>query len=159
MPQMKPRHVGGAMALAALACAGVSVKFSEGTKYRVYYDSVGVATYCTGDTNNPDWSHTYTPKECDDLLETRLREFQDGVRSCITQDMPVKTEAAFIATSYNIGVFGFCKSSIVRLWNAGDKRGACDALLLYDRAGGHVLRGLTVRRQRERKLCLEGLGG
>jgi lysozyme len=157
MPQVKPRHAAGAMALAALACAGVSVKLSEGTKYRVYRDSIGKATFCTGDTNNPDWNHTYTKQECDDLLETRLSEFQDGVRSCVTQDMPVKTEAAFIAFAYNVGTGAFCKSSIVRLWNAGDKRGSCDALLLYNRAGGNVLRGLTLRRERERKLCLEGL--
>jgi len=39
--------------------------------------------------------------------------------------------------------------------NAGDMRGACDSLLLWNKAGGKVVNGLTVRRQKERALCLQ----
>ena len=40
---------------------------------------------------------------------------------------------------------------------AGDLRGACEALMLWNKAGGKVVRGLTRRRTAERDLCLEGL--
>ena len=40
---------------------------------------------------------------------------------------------------------------------AGDLRGACEALMLWTRAGGREVRGLVNRRTAERKLCLEGL--
>ncbi len=46
---------------------------------------------------------------------------------------------------------------MARRLNAGDIRGACDALLAWNKAGGRVVQGLTNRRQDERRLCLEGL--
>jgi len=46
---------------------------------------------------------------------------------------------------------------MARKANAGDLRGACDALLLWNKAGGQVVRGLDRRRQAERALCLRGV--
>ena len=40
---------------------------------------------------------------------------------------------------------------------AGDLPGACDALLMWNKAGGKVVKGLTKRREAERALCLDGL--
>lgn len=44
-----------------------------------------------------------------------------------------------------------------RRFNAGNWRGGCDAFLMWNRAGGRVVRGLALRRARERALCLKGL--
>jgi lysozyme len=46
---------------------------------------------------------------------------------------------------------------MARRANAGDLAGACDALLLWNRAAGREVAGLTRRRQRERELCRRGL--
>jgi lysozyme len=64
---------------------------------------------------------------------------------------------AFVDVAFNIGVSAFCSSSMARKANAGDMVGACDALLLWNRAGGREVAGLTRRRERERELCRRGL--
>ena len=61
---------------------------------------------------------------------------------------------AIISLTYNIGVNGFKKSSVLRHLKGGDKLKAADAILLWDKAGGQVLKGLVLRREKERKLFL-----
>lgn len=61
------------------------------------------------------------------------------------------------ALIFNIGTGGFCRSTAARRFNAGNWRGGCDAFLMWNKAGGREVRGLTLRRQRERALCLKGL--
>ena len=50
-----------------------------------------------------------------------------------------------------------CRSTAARRFNAGDWRGGCEAFLMWNKAGGRPVRGLTLRRQRERALCMKGL--
>ena len=69
----------------------------------------------------------------------------------------MKTFGAIVVTAYNIGIAAFCGSSMARKFNAGDKSGACDALLLWTKAGGQFRQGLLNRRNEERALCLEGI--
>ena len=61
---------------------------------------------------------------------------------------------AIISLAYNIGVSGFKRSSVLRLLKQGDKLNASNAFLLWNMAGGKVLRGLIKRREKERKLFL-----
>lgn len=61
---------------------------------------------------------------------------------------------AIISLTYNIGVNGFKRSSVLRLLKQGDKQNAADAFLLWNMVGGKVLRGLVKRREKERKLFL-----
>ena len=61
---------------------------------------------------------------------------------------------AIISLTYNIGVNGFKRSSVLRLLKQGDKQNAADAFLLWNMAGGKVLRGLVKRREKERQLFL-----
>ena len=68
----------------------------------------------------------------------------------ITQNM----YDAIISLAYNIGVNGFKKSSVLRLLKQGDKENASNAFLLWNKAGGKVLKGLVNRRKKERELFL-----
>ena len=68
----------------------------------------------------------------------------------ITQNM----YDAIVSLTYNIGINGFKRSSVLRLLKQGDKSNARNAFLLWNMAGGKVLRGLVRRRERERKLFL-----
>ena len=61
---------------------------------------------------------------------------------------------AIVSLTYNIGASGFKRSSVLRLLKQGDKRNAGNAFLLWNMAGGKVLRGLVRRREKERKLFL-----
>ena len=135
----------------------------EGLRQYAYRDPVGIPTVCFGETKGIRMGMSFTRAECEGMLSTRLAEFVDGVERCATREMPVEVTAAFGSLSYNIGVGsaasgkGACGSTAMRLWNAGDGRGACDALLRFRYArGGIPLPGLTIRREKERALCLKG---
>lgn len=56
-----------------------------------------------------------------------------------------------------IGAGSYCRSTVARRFNAGNWRGGCDAMLAWKYAGGRLVRGLELRRQRERTMCMEGL--
>ena len=81
------------------------------------------------------------------INELLAKEIANGF---ITQNM----YDAIISLAYNIGVSGFKRSSVLRLLKQGDKLNAGNAFLLWNMAGGKVLRGLVRRRERERKLFL-----
>ena len=53
-----------------------------------------------------------------------------------------------------VGNFG--KSSVVRHVNAGERAQAGDAFLMWNKAAGKVMKGLTRRREAERHLFLTG---
>jgi lysozyme len=153
----KQKATGAAAAVVMLA-TGVIGGF-EGLRTSAYRDAVGVPTVCYGETLGVHMGDRYTAAECRAMLGDRIGEFYAGIVACLVraEDMPVKVRAAFLSLSYNIGIGAFCKSTVARKANVGDLRGACDAVLAWNRAGGKVLPGLTRRRQEERALCLDGL--
>lgn len=146
------RRAGGALVI----CAGLVAGF-EGFRQNAYKDPVGIPTICFGETRGVHMGDTKTREECNALLEGRLQDFMDAVSSSLTPPVPDTALAAFTSLAYNIGTGAFRKSSVVRLWNAGHRREACDAILKFNRAGGIVFPGLTRRRKAERDLCVEGL--
>lgn len=131
----------------------------EGLRTTAYRDVVGIPTVCFGETRGVKMGDKYTVDECKAMLGDALAEFETGMRRCLTNPdkIPDKPYVAFLSLSYNIGTGAFCKSTLVRKANAGDLKGACDAILSWNRAGGRVIQGLVNRRKDERKLCLEGL--
>ena len=138
-----------------LALAIAVVGAYEGYSATAYPDIVGVPTICYGETKNVKLGQKATKEECDAKLSARLVEFNKGVESCVTWDMRDNERVAFVSLSYNIGVDAFCKSTVVRRFNAGDKVGACDAILMWNKAGGKVVQGLVNRREKEREMCLK----
>ncbi|WP_082640445.1 lysozyme [Aureimonas sp. N4] len=130
----------------------------EGVRTVAYPDIVGVPTVCFGETRGVKMGDRYTLEECRVMLGEGVKQFEAGMRACLTNPdaIPDKPYAAMVSVTYNIGTAGFCNSSMARRLNAGDIKGACDALLAWNKAGGRVVAGLTNRRQDERRLCLEG---
>lgn len=129
----------------------------EGTELTTYRDLGGVLTYCTGATENAQWGKTYTPAECRAQLDRDLARHAEGMMSCIKVATTDGQRIAFTDVTYNIGVAAFCGSSMARKTNAGDALGGCNALLLWDKVNGKAIRGLTLRRQAERDICVKGL--
>jgi lysozyme len=145
----------GATAAAALL---VFTPAQEGRALKTYRDIGGVLTYCDGATESAQAGRTYTSAECDAQLDRDLERHAAGIARCIPMDrLTAGQKVAFVDAAFNIGVPAFCGSSMARRINAGDAIGACDALLLWNRAGGKEVLGLSRRRQRERELCLKGL--
>lgn len=131
----------------------------EGLRLYAYKDVIGVWTACYGETKGIKPGMKFTKEQCDIMFIGSLAEHEAGMRRCLKAPdaIPEKTYVAFVSATYNIGVAGFCGSSMARKANAGDLRGACNSLSLWNKAGGRVVKGLVNRRAAEKKLCLEGL--
>jgi len=149
----------GATSAAVMAAAIALIQPWEGLFTKPYFDIVGVKTVCYGETaaDGVDLNREYTKQECADMLRASLVKYDNGLKSCLTRDITDGMHVAFLSATYNIGVAGFCGSSMARLSNAGDFKGACDALLKWNKAGGEEIKGLTNRRNAERRVCLKGI--
>jgi lysozyme len=150
----KTRLLGGLLALTV----GVVGAF-EGVRLYAYRDVVGVPTVCFGETRGVKMGDKYTMEECKAMLGDALVDFEQGIRKCLKNPdaIPDPTYAASISLAYNIGQRAFCGSTVRKRLDAGDIKGACDAFLRWNRAGGKVIKGLVNRREEERELCLRGV--
>ncbi len=158
---MTPAQRTGAAVAAVIAIAVPVVAQFEGLWLTAKVDTIGTGkplTWCYGETEGPvKLGQRFTKIECDEMLAKKLPRYANEIAKCIKVDISDKTRAAFVSFAYNVGSSGFCKSTAARKLNAGDTRGACDALMAWNRAGGRVVRGLTNRRAKERAMCLEGI--
>jgi len=145
----------GAAVLAALIAL---VGGYEGLRTAAYRDVVGIPTVCFGETRGVKMGDSYTVEQCKEMLGDGLIEFAAGVDRCLIAPVPDKSYTAFVSLAYNIGTGAFCKSTVVRKANAGDLVGACNAIVMWNKAGGRVIQGLVNRRADEKRLCLEGAG-
>jgi lysozyme len=131
----------------------------EGEVLRGYRDPVGIATKCYGDTDDVVVGKSYSKEECLRSLESALVRHAGPVMECVPELAGYSDgeKAASVSLAYNIGTGAYCKSTVARRFRAGDRRGACDAFLMWTKAGGRELRGLVVRRNDERAVCLRDL--
>jgi lysozyme len=151
-----------AAVLGAAALATATVVKWEGWARTAYADIGRVWTICAGDTQRVGPGQTATDLECESRLGRAAVRIGFEIAPCLPQDLPMETRAAFISAAYNIGPAAFCGSSMSRRARVGDLPGACRALDLWNKAregGGApvVIRGLTLRRSDERRLCEAGL--
>ena len=146
--------------VAALATACAYVKPWEGLWLTAKVDTIGTGrpvTACYGETENVRLGEKFTKKECDDLLQVKLKRYDAEIGRCIHVDLPDYTRAALISFAYNVGSAGACRSTVIQRMNEENIRAGCDALMNWTRARGRVVQGLVNRRAKERKLCLAGL--
>lgn len=151
--------VGGLAAMMAIAAPFITSW--EGKKNDPYVDSVGVKTVCIGETRVA--MRRYTDAECLAMLEKAIPEYALPVAAASPGIENSKYEwAAHTAFAYNVGVGAYNKSSVRKLYNAGDYVGACRFMRQYNKGGGRVIMGLQYRREGkdyrigEYELCLAG---
>ena len=90
-------------------------------------------------------------------LQRTMRDIgtkESAVKKCVKVPLYQHEYDAYISLAYNIGTGNFCSSTLVKKLNQQDYAGACKEILRWDRAQGRVVKGLTVRRQAEYKLCI-----
>lgn len=150
----KPAQKGAWLAICLTIVAGF-----EGMYTHPYRDVVGVRTVCYGETAADHVEmKTYTPQQCKDLLALSLPKYDAQIQKCLKPEvyagLPANRHAALVSFTYNVGGGAFCKSSVVKALNAGHVQEACNDLMKYNRGGGRVIKGLTTRREAERKRCL-----
>ena len=149
----KGAAIGGVAGAATIAAIVAFIGPWEGRRYTAYQDIVGVWTICEGHTKGVKAGDVATDAQCDEMAAQDVAEHNAGIRACITRPMPQNVEIAFTSLAFNVGVGAFCGSTALRRYNAGDDTGACDALNMWVRAGGKVVKGLVNRRAAESALC------
>lgn len=137
------------------------VKRFEGFSPTTYFDSVGVPTIGFGTTAAagvgivPVPGMEITEKQAEKYLRLALEKFARKIRPLITEEINDNEWSAFLSLAYNIGPTAFRRSTALRKFNEGDKQGAARAILMWNKAGGKVLRGLQRRRNAEMHLFLK----
>lgn len=113
-----------------------------------------------GETKGVKQGDVCTQEEADSRLETRVREFMEGViKACpqLAKESRGKI-AACTSLAYNIGLANFASSSVCRDTQAKNYEKAANDFLLWNKVHSNgklvVSDGLTKRRQIERDLYL-----
>ena len=133
----------------------------EGFRLNAYQDSVGVWTIGYGNTFNPltkeevkqgDKISRNTAKS---WLDTELAVVKSQVMSVVKVLINANQLNALTSFTYNVGIGNLKKSTLLKLLNAGaPKEQVAKEFLKWNKAGGQVLKGLTIRRQAEADLFL-----
>lgn len=150
------KRLAGIVGASAVAGLIAVVAQWEGKSNDPYRDLVGVWTVCYGETRVE--MRRYSNAECEDMLANGLADFAGPVlkRNPELRGRDPQLIAA-VSLSYNIGSAAYDRSTVARRFSAGDFKGACDAFLMWTKAGGREVKGLRNRRENERQICLRGL--
>ena len=113
-----------------------------------------VQTIGFGTTNGVKAGDKTNPVEALGRALTDIQSFEGALKQCVKVPLHQYEYDAFISLQYNIGSGAFCSSTLVIKLNAGDYEEACRQILRWDKFKGKPLRGLTIRRKREYKVCI-----
>lgn len=137
------------------------IKHHEGVRLKPYQDPIGLWTvgvgHLIGDgkTLPIEWFRTLTIDEVDELLKSDLRKFERGVLRLCPNHLTQSRFDALVSFAFNVGLGNLQASTLRQKHNRGDILGAAQEFLRWNKAGGRVLRGLTVRRKDESNLYLQ----
>jgi lysozyme len=142
---------------AAVVCVLASplVAYHEGVIPYTYADPIGIPTVCAGETGpHVQFGQRYTVAECMAMLDKRLVLEWGKVERCITRELEPHQAVAILSWSYNVGDGAACKSTLIRMVNAGAPASQwCAQLDRWTYAGKRQWKGLVRRRAEERAIC------
>jgi len=135
--------------------AGIAlIQEFEGLRLASYRDPVGVWTVGYGHTKTARPGQRISIEQAEQLLRDDLAVFEACVRRAVLVELNQNEADALISLAFNVGCGAVARSTLVRKINAGDRKGAADEFLRWDKAGGKRLQGLARRRRAERELFL-----
>jgi len=133
------------------------IKEYEGWRGTAYKDSVGVWTIGYGHTSmagapavKPGLTITKTEGEA--ILQKDVKAFAEGVKKLIKVNLSDNQFSALVSFAYNVGLFNFERSSVLKNVNSSLYSRVPFSLSLWNKAGGRVLAGLIHRRAAEGEL-------
>lgn len=135
------------------------IKRWEGLRLETYKCSAGVDSIGYGHTSAAGEPKVtpgmkITANEAEEILTRDLAKYEKAVTKALSVAPSSNQFSAMVSLCYNIGPGNFASSSVVRRLNEGNAKAAADAFLMWNKAGGKVVKGLTARREDERKLFL-----
>ena len=128
------------------------IKSFEGLRLSAYKDVVGVVTIGYGTTSGVKMGDTITKERAEDLLRADVKRFEDQVLRLVKVPLTQGQFDALVSFTYNLGAANLGNSTLLRLLNAGDYKGAAAQFDRWTKAGGKELPGLVKRRAAERAL-------
>ncbi|GEP06012.1 lysozyme [Methylobacterium oxalidis] len=110
----------------------------EGRRLSAYRDSAGIWTIGVGHTSaagppavGP--GLTITQEACDAIFARDVARFEEAVRAAVPAGLPEHAFDALVSLCFNIGTDAFRRSTVLRRLRAGDREGAAEAILLWNR--------------------------
>ena len=97
----------------------------------------------------PEDNRVWSVEEIGELLVKDVVRFERAVKRFISVPLRQCEFDALISATYNLGPGWLQRSQVRQKINRGDKKGAMESLLKYNKGGGVVLRGLDKRRKDE----------
>ena len=153
---MVERKAVAALALSAAAFVGLIV--SEGYTDNAIIPVKGdVPTYGFGTTDGVKMGDKTDPVSAVKMALRDVTKFEGTIKECVKVPLSQNEYDAWVSFTYNIGSTAFCKSTAVRLLNAGQYRQACDQMLRWVYVKGNKVQGLVNRRQKEHAQCISDL--
>lgn len=134
------------------------IKEFEGFESHPYADAVGLMTIGYGHLirgGEQFQVEGLSEEEATALLCKDLEKAESCVLSLVEVDLSQPQFDALCSWVFNLGCGRLRSSTMLRKLNRGDYKGAADEILRWNRAGGHILKGLVRRREAERALFLE----
>lgn len=122
-----------------------------------YYCPANVLTVGIGSTGNVE-NKIYS----DDEIARRWVSDIKTAELCVNRHangfhLPQSVFDASVSITFNVGCSKMRASTMFKHLNNGNYRAACNEFPRWNKAGGVVLNGLVIRREKERSLCLNGL--
>ncbi len=131
----------------------------EGERLNAYQDSVGIWTIGVGHTGFVDGKPIakglqITQAKSREILRADLARFEKAVNDGVEMPLLQHQFDALVSLAFNIGEGAFKRSTLVKLLNRGDYKGAANQFLAWKNAGGRPI--LLKRREREKSLFENG---
>jgi lysozyme len=141
-------------ALSLSASALVGIAGWEGYSGNAYQDIVNVWTIGFGTTKGVKSTDKIDPVKALQRKLDDVKQFEGALKQCVKVPLHQHEYDAYLSLAYNIGPTAFCNSTLVRRLNQEQYDLACREILRWDKAGGKVVRGLTLRREAEYRQCM-----
>lgn len=133
------------------------IKQFEGYSSKAYPDpATGGAPWTIGygTTNGVKPGMIITAEQAEKMLRDDVARFESGVSSLIAAPATQGQFDAMVSLAYNIGLGNFGKSTLLKKHNARCYTCAAVQFLVWNRANGKVMNGLTKRRAAEREVYM-----
>ena len=139
------------------------IKKFEGLRLAAYPDpatggepwTIGYGTTSSAGVGKVTRGMKITEVQAESMLVRSLEAYELGVMHALNKQPTQHQFDALVSFAYNVGVSNMSRSSVVKYLNAGQVVKAAGAFLLWNKAAGRVMPGLTRRRAAERDLFLK----
>ncbi len=131
------------------------IKRFEGFRSKPYMDPAGLWTIGWGHRCAGPQVGSITEDEGEMILRRDLTNTEDALSRVLKVPVSQSQFDALVCFAYNCR--GWADSTLLKLINAGKPEQAAEEFPKWNHGGGKVLKGLTARRDAERRLFLAGM--